>query len=725
VSEDDALDLVLGKLDDVRPQPGRRWMARCPAHDDNEPSLGIALGTDQPVVVRCHAGCEQDDVLAAIGLSMADICRPREDRQPEGEWMPCKHRSIAVYDYVDERGKLLFQVLRCPHKHFRQRHPDPAAPYGWAWNMKGVTRVPYRLPAIRRTARAPVAGRVIYIAEGEKDVHAIEAAGAVATCNPMDAGKWGAEFGKHLAGIRRAIIIADKDEPGRAHATQVAESVRRHGHVIAIEIVEAAEGKDAHDHLAAGRTLAEFVPVDLSAMPPGKSATSATSVTPAGQPVADAPAASATPSATPATTWDGDLGDLLTDVSSFLGRFIAYPSEHARVAHALWIAHAHAMGAWESTPRIAFLSPEPGSGKTRALEVSELLVPRPVEAINATPAYLFRKVSDPAGAPTILYDEIDTLFGPKAKDNEDVRGMLNAGHRRGAMAGRCVVRGKEVHTEELPAYCAVALAGLGNLPDTLMTRSVVVRMRRRAPNEPVTPFRRRVNEAEGHAIRDNLAAWATSATAKGIGDAWPEMPPGIADRAADVWESLFMIADSAGGDWPRRARVAAVALVADSREGKAVSLGIRLLGDIRQIWDGSDGMHTDTLLELLNNLDEAPWGDLRGKQLDPRGMARMLREYDVRPGDVRHGSDVRKGYKRAELHDAWLRYLPPSGDSATTATPATCAGSASDASERERSSGPSSHDGEKKSATRPCAKCGDPLDPSYIAAGFTDHGEEA
>ena len=86
------------------------------------------------------------------------------------------------------------------------------------------------------------------------------------------------------------------------------------------------------------------------------------------------------------------------------------------------------MERWESTPRLAFLSPEPGSGKSRALEVTELLVPRPVHAVNTTPAYLFRKVSDEAGLPTILFDEIDTVFGPRAKENEDIRGMLNAGH---------------------------------------------------------------------------------------------------------------------------------------------------------------------------------------------------------------------------------------------------------------------------------------------------------
>jgi hypothetical protein len=168
------------------------------------------------------------------------------------------------------------------------------------------------------------------------------------------------------------------------------------------------------------------------------------------------------------------------------------------------------MDAWDSTPRIAFLSPEPGSGKTRALEVTELLVPNPVEAVNVSPAYLFRKVASEDGAPTLLFDEIDTVFGPKAKDNEEIRGLLNAGHRKGAVAGRCVVRGKEVFTEELPAYCPVAMAGLGYLPDTIFTRSVIVKMRRRAPNETVEPYRRRLDVEKGQRLRDRLALGATT-----------------------------------------------------------------------------------------------------------------------------------------------------------------------------------------------------------------------
>jgi hypothetical protein len=112
-----------------------------------------------------------------------------------------------------------------------------------------------------------------------------------------------------------------------------------------------------------------------------------------------------------ANAFENEGAVILNDVRAFLSRFVVYPSEHAKIAHALWVAHAHLMGAWESTPRIAFLSPEPGSGKTRAMEVTELLVPNPVAAVNVTPAYLFRKVGSENGPPTILFDEIDTVFG--------------------------------------------------------------------------------------------------------------------------------------------------------------------------------------------------------------------------------------------------------------------------------------------------------------------------
>src|SRR5262245_27083223 len=224
-------------------------------------------------------------------------------------------------------------------------------------------------------------------------------------------------------------------------------------------------------------------------------------------------------------------GDQMADrVFSFLGRFVAYPSEHAHIAHALWCIHTHLMDRWESTPRLAFLSAEPASGKTRALEVTELLVPNPVVAVNVSPAYLFRKVGSGEGV-TLLYDEIDTVFGPKARENEELRGLLNAGHRKGAVAGRCAIRGKNIETEEIPAYAAVAMAGLGWLPDTILSRSVIVRMRRRHADERVEPYRRRVHATEGYRIQQMIVLWARSASIE-----WPDLPNEIQDRDADVWE---------------------------------------------------------------------------------------------------------------------------------------------------------------------------------------------
>lgn len=363
-------------------------------------------------------------------------------------------------------------------------------------------------------------------------------------------------------------------------------------------------------------------------------------------------------------------GTILSEVEAFLSRFVAYPSSHARIAHTLWIAHTHLMDCWESTPRIAFLSPEPGSGKTRALEITEMLVPNPVVAVNVTPAYLFRKVGEDGAKPTILYDEIDTIFGPKARENEEIRGLLNAGHRKGAFAGRCVVRGKTVLTEEIPAYSAVALAGIGELPDTLISRSVVVRMRRRGPSEPVEPYRRRLNGSDGERVLARLRDWADTSRAY-LTSHLPEMPAGIEDRDADVWEPLLAVADKAGGEWPERARVAAVALVAVSKVSTP-SLGIRLLADIRSVFGDSLQMSSEQLVTELCSMDEAPWAEIRGNPLNKRGLAQRLRKYEVSSTNVRIGNSIVKGYRREDLWDVWERYLPSSPkETATSATSAT------------------------------------------------------
>src|SRR5262249_19833854 len=356
-----------------------------------------------------------------------------------------------------------------------------------------------------------------------------------------------------------------------------------------------------------------------------------------------------------------DGAAVLDAVHAFLGRFVAYPSPHSQVAHTLWIAHTHLMPAWESTLRLALLSPEPASGKTRALEVTELLVPNPVEATNVPPAYIFRKVGDQeSGPPTLLHDEIDTGCGPTAKESEESGGLYNAGHRRGAVAGRCVVRGKTVETEEIPAFCAFGLAGLGWLPDTILSRSIIIRMRRRAPGETVTPFRRRVHAPDGQELRNRLVIWAGQ-VADTMAAARPEMPPGIEDRAADMWEPLLAIADAAGGACRKRARDDATELVGAAKEAEP-SLGVRLLADLKIVFDkrGEDKLATSVILADLIALPESPWGDLKGKPITDRALATRLRQYGIKSRDVFVAGKGLKGYYREDLHDAWLRYLSPS-----------------------------------------------------------------
>ncbi|MGW5787063.1 DUF3631 domain-containing protein [Streptomyces sp. NPDC003757] len=372
-----------------------------------------------------------------------------------------------------------------------------------------------------------------------------------------------------------------------------------------------------------------------------------------------------------------DGAALLNEVEAFHRRFNVFPHEAAYVAVALWDAHAHLLDCFDSTPRLAFLSPEPGSGKSRALEVVETLVPQPMTAVNASAAALFRSVSNPSGRPTILFDEIDTIFGPKAGDNEELRGFLNAGHRRTGVTYRCIGDGGNQTVQAFPSYSAVAVAGLGALPDTIMTRSVVIRMRRRARNETVESFRARLHEAEGHKLRDRLAQWTEQARDSVMG-AWPEMPDGVTDRPADVWEPLLAIADAAGGDWPVRAREACVTMVAASKANDKGSLGVRLLSDLRDhVMVGIDRLPTVAILDRLNALDDAPWADLHGKPLDNRRLGKMLAEYmtadnePIASRNIKTAGSVLKGYYSADLWDAWARYCPPPPESPLPPLPGT------------------------------------------------------
>jgi hypothetical protein len=236
---------------------GRHTRLLCPAHDDHDPSLDVAEGDDGRPLVCCRShGCTWDAICEAIGWER------NASHNGDGEWTP-RGPAVAVYRYEDESGQHLFDVCRTASKDFPARRPDPDTSTGWRWSLRNTRRVLYRLPEL---VAAVERGEPVYISEGEKDVEAIRRAGAAATCNPHGAGKWRAEYSEHLRGAD-VRIVADRDEEGLAHARQVEAAIA--GLAASVTVVTPAEGKDAADHLAAGRALDELVELPLTSHPNG------------------------------------------------------------------------------------------------------------------------------------------------------------------------------------------------------------------------------------------------------------------------------------------------------------------------------------------------------------------------------------------------------------------------------------------------------------------------
>jgi 5S rRNA maturation endonuclease (ribonuclease M5) len=225
---------------------GRGTAWQCVAHEDRSPSLSVTNGREG-VLLNCHAGCATEDVVNALGLSMADLFdEPLQQRE--------RPQVVAEYPYTDEHGQVLYLVRRIEpgydgeRKTFRQYRPDGKP------GVSGIRRVLYRLPDVIAAAQA---GGPVFVVEGEKDVENLAATGATATCNVGGAGKWSDDYTRCLAGASEVIIIRDRDEPGRKHAEAVAESVQRAG--IPVRVLEPAQGKDVSDHLAAGLSYEDLV----------------------------------------------------------------------------------------------------------------------------------------------------------------------------------------------------------------------------------------------------------------------------------------------------------------------------------------------------------------------------------------------------------------------------------------------------------------------------------
>ncbi|MGW0786863.1 DUF3631 domain-containing protein [Streptomyces sp. NPDC002911] len=361
----------------------------------------------------------------------------------------------------------------------------------------------------------------------------------------------------------------------------------------------------------------------------------------------------------------GEGSALLDDLRTAIGRYVVLPSDEALTAVTLWIAASHIQPGLQHAPRLAVVGPTKGCGKSRLLDVLYETVHQPMMTVNTSPAVVFRVIGK--NPPTLLVDEADTIFGPKAGDKEDLRGLLNAGHQRNRPAWR--ISGPEHKPTAFPTFAMAALAGIGDLPDTIMDRAIVIRMQKRKPGERITPFRSRYSVPELHALRDRLADWLVPLRGTVAGSV-PKMP--VEDRAADTWEPLVIVADLAGGHWPARARAACLAMTRNEVvQDEQTTLKTRLLRDIRRVFDqesGKEALRSQDLLAVLIQDAEAPWAEYGTKGMNAYHLANLLRDFGISPANYRFENGRQaKAYARNQFVDAWARYCPDPAPSAPTA----------------------------------------------------------
>lgn len=348
--------------------------------------------------------------------------------------------------------------------------------------------------------------------------------------------------------------------------------------------------------------------------------------------------------------------ELLDEVAATITRYVVLPSDAALTAVVLWIGATHAVRAWNCAPRLVIRAPEKRCGKSRLLDMADGMVHRPLMTTNASPSAVYRSIGlTPSDPPTLLIDEADAIFGPKAGDNEDLRSILNAGHQRGRPTLRYDAGTRSV--EHIETFAMAALAGIGTMPDTIEDRAAVIRMRRRAAGETVQPYRVRRDGPVLAELRHRLHAWVSEHLDE-LTEAVPAMP--LEDRAADTWEPLIALADLAGGHWPQAARDAALTLLTELQDSTEVSQSVRLLSDCRTAFGHAVALPSNVLVQRLRADDETPWQEMPGPGgLTVRRFAALVKEFDITPKNHRWEDGTQsKGYTRDDFADAWARYCP-------------------------------------------------------------------
>ena len=335
-------------------------------------------------------------------------------------------------------------------------------------------------------------------------------------------------------------------------------------------------------------------------------------------------------------------------------------SDHAAVTAALWVLHTYLLDCFGISPRLAITSPEKGCGKTTLLDVLSRLVMRPLATANATAAAIFRVVE--MQQPTLLIDEADTFLS----ENEELRGILNSGHRQGGSVIRTV--GEDFEPRAFSTYSACAIALIGKLPATLR----IARCRLTCDGAGRTkPLRR--SDSTAPDLLDQLARqaarWAMD-NADHVRGADPNMPAGVFNRAADNWRPLLAIADAAGGEWPARARRAVQSVLAAAGDDDQ-SARVTLLADIRAIFAERrmDRLASAELVEALVAIEGRPWAEWKaGKPITANGLARLLAPFAIKPRRSAPAAGPQRATSSPQFEDAFARYLPEVGNGPNSAT---------------------------------------------------------
>jgi hypothetical protein len=347
------------------------------------------------------------------------------------------------------------------------------------------------------------------------------------------------------------------------------------------------------------------------------------------------------------TSVDGP--ELFNDIAATLAKYVIADTATIYAA-TLWIAHTWLIDRLTVTPIANITAPEKRCGKSVLLDLLRHLSNKPLQTTNITPAALYRSVEK--WSPTLLIDEVDSFL----RANDETRGIINSGFTRAmAYVIRCV--GDDSEPKRFSTWGAKALAGIGSLPDTIADRSIPFRLRRKMSSETVSNLRH-ADPLQWEQFRARLKRWTDDYSSAVIA-ARPQRLQGLNDRANDCWEPLFAIADAAGGDWPKRAREAALEIHAGEEDTQ--SKGVELLANIKTIFVRQKSPNVLNA-ELLNALVEDPewrWGTWNhGKPMAQRQLTALLKSFNVNNHSVRTERSSGRGYSRSDFEDAFVRYLP-------------------------------------------------------------------